>query len=58
MFSGFFTFRSAICVFAIAWAIYYAALRFLEHRLIKRLGGYAPAVSGWLPFSELETHRS
>lgn len=52
MIADFFSVRSAFCIFAIAVAIYRAVLRFQEHRLIERLGGYAPSVKGWLPFSE------
>lgn len=51
MIADFFTVQSAFCVFALAWVIYYAVLRFQEHRLIKRLGGYAPSFDGWLPFN-------
>ena len=40
--------------FIITLIISYTILRVREHRSIQRLGGYAPHVDGWLPFSESE----
>lgn len=53
MISDLLTTASAFCVFALVWVIYYASLRYQEHCLIKRLGGYAPVVYGRLPFGRL-----
>ncbi|KAL8721706.1 MAG: hypothetical protein Q9225_001656 [Loekoesia sp. 1 TL-2023] len=51
MITDFFTVQSVIGLFAITLAIYYTVLRFREHRSIQQLGGNAPQVHGWLPFS-------
>ncbi len=53
MISVYLTPASAFCVFAIILIFYYASVRYQEHRLIKRLGGYAPTVYGRLPFGKL-----
>ncbi|KAL8675055.1 MAG: hypothetical protein Q9168_000538 [Polycauliona sp. 1 TL-2023] len=50
MISDFFTPVGASAFVALSWLLYYAFLRYHEHRLIKRLGGYAPSVKGRLPF--------
>ncbi|KAL8659577.1 MAG: hypothetical protein Q9226_000358 [Calogaya cf. arnoldii] len=52
MISDLFTSASAFGLFAIILVVYYASLRYQEHRLIKRLGGYAPRVYGRLPLGQ------
>lgn len=58
MISEFVDLQGAFFFFIICGLGWYALLRFQEHRLIKRLGGYAPSLSGWLPFNLDLVYRS
>lgn len=53
MLSDFFTAQSALGLFILSWIVYSVQLRLQQHWSIKRLGGYAPHLAGYVPFGEL-----
>ncbi|KAI4104041.1 MAG: hypothetical protein L6R37_003523 [Teloschistes peruensis] len=52
MLSDFFTAQSALGLFILSWIVYSVQLRLQQHWSIKRLGGYAPHLAGYVPFGQ------
>lgn len=52
MLAGYFTLQTVLGFFILTSIIYLVQLRLRTHWSIKRLGGYAPYLGGYLPFSK------
>ena len=53
MIADYVTLQNVTFLLGISCLVYYAQVRFREHRAIQRLGGYAPHSAGYLPFCDL-----